>query len=128
MRDGIFAGNVNMYNWFSGISESIATVGSIICGGWLKFNAPRIKAYKNIENYKFSNTLSDSIHMSRNFQQSILTQKQVIKYGKMIKEGGNIYKFIANGSFSIGLNNYHYGTWKLVVNIATRTIYHFGLF
>ena len=105
-------------------------VGSIICGGWLKVNALRISAYKNIENYSLSNTISDTAHMSRPYQQSTLFQKQVIKHGKMIHEESGRYAFLAKGSYRIGFEGkVHSGiTWKLVVDIKMKTILHFGPF
>ena len=48
MRDGLFQGNEEAYNIFSTVSDTVSTVGSMICGGWLKVNAPRINAYKNV--------------------------------------------------------------------------------
>ena len=46
VRDGIFGGNQSAYNLYSGITAGVAAVGSAICGGWLRYNAPRINAYK----------------------------------------------------------------------------------
>ena len=53
VRDGIFGGNQSAYNLYSGITAGVAAVGSAICGGWLRYNAPRINAYKNIEAYQY---------------------------------------------------------------------------
>lgn len=78
-------------------------------------NKPRIQAYNNVGNYNFSGTLSDAQHMSRPFQSSTLAQKEVIKYGNMVKEAPGRYKFMLNG-------------WKLVVDTAKEIIYHFGPF
>ncbi len=115
IRDTIFHGNQSNYNTYAGVTEGVAIVGSIVCGGWLKYNQPRIQAYKNVGNYGFSNTLSDAKHMSRPFQSSTLLQRETIKYGSMISEGNNVYRFTSGG-------------WKLVINIAKETIYHFGPF
>jgi hypothetical protein len=51
MRDGVFKGNTSAYSWYSGISEGIAIVGTIVCGGWLRYNQPRINAYKSLNTY-----------------------------------------------------------------------------
>ena len=123
MRDGVFGGNQTAYGWFSGVFETVAIIGSAISGSWLSVNAPRIKAYKNIGDYKFSQTLSDATHMSRPWQNSIIMQKQVIKYGQMIRETSGVYKFVINGS----LNNKDV-IWKLVVNNINKTIFHWGPF
>jgi hypothetical protein len=122
MRDGVFGGNQTAYDWYSGVTEAVAIVGSAISGGWLKYNQPRIQSYKNIGNYKFSGTLSRADHMARPFQSSVLTQQQVIKYGKMIKESTNVYKFLAPGATMNSV-----GDWKLVVDIFQQVIYHFGI-
>lgn len=115
IRDLIFNGDQSDYNLYAGITEGIAIVGSIICGGWLKYNQPRIKVYKDAGNYEFSNTLSDAEHMARPWQKSIIAQRNVVKYGSMVNEAGSRYKFVNEG-------------WKLVVNIADELIYHFGPF
>ena len=130
MRDGVFKGNETAYNWFSGVTEAVAVVGTMICGGWLKHNAPRIEAYKNIDKYSFSDTISDATHIDRPFQQSTLLQKQIIKYGKMINEGNGVFKFIAKGAFRIGFEGSVHSniTCKLVVNIIKDIIFHMGPF
>ena len=51
VRDGIFGSNQSAYDLYSGITAGIAAVGSAICGGWLRYNAPRINAFKNMGNY-----------------------------------------------------------------------------
>ena len=51
VRDGIFGGNQSAYNLYSGITAGVAAVGSAICGGWLRYNAPRINAYKKMGSY-----------------------------------------------------------------------------
>ncbi len=115
IRDSVFNGNQSGYNLYAGITEAVAIVGSIICGGWLKYNQPRIQAYKNVGGYKFSGSLSKPDHMLRPWQTSTWGQRQVIKYGSMLNEKGSIYR-------------YSYEGWKLVVDIAKETIYHFGPF
>ena len=51
VRDTIFQGDDKNYNIYARITESVAAIGSMICGGWLKYNSPRIKAYKSLGNY-----------------------------------------------------------------------------
>ena len=51
MEDGLFGGNSLAYNIYALITGTIATVGSIVCGGWYKYNSPRIKAYKALDTY-----------------------------------------------------------------------------
>lgn len=114
-RDSMFNGDQSKYNLYAGITEGIAIVGSIICGGWLKYNQPRIQGYKNVGNFGFSNTLSDAEHLARQWQKSIIAQRNVIKYGSMVNEAGSRYKFLHEG-------------WKLVVNMADELILHFGPF
>ena len=76
MKDGVFQGNESAYNTYSTITSTTATFGSLICGGWMALNKPRIQAYNNVGNYNFSGTLSDAQHMSRPFQSSTLAQKE----------------------------------------------------
>ena len=115
IRDLIFSGDQSSYNFYAGITEGIAIVGSIICGGWLKYNQPRIQAYKNVGSYDFSGTLSKADHISRPWQSSTIAQRNVIKYGSMVNEAGSRYKF-------------YYKGWKLVVDISKEVIQHFGTF
>ena len=133
IRDSIFGGNQTAYSWYAGITEGVAIVGSLVCGGWLKANQPRIQAYKNVGNYDFSNTLSDSTHMARPYQHSTLLQKNIIKYGKMVKESTGVYNFTIGGSYKIGWVSYGLGrvrnhpvTWKLVLDISNKIILHAG--
>ena len=51
VRDGIFGSNQSAYDLYAGITAGIAAVGSAICGGWLRYNAPRINAYKKMGSY-----------------------------------------------------------------------------
>lgn len=81
----------------------------------MALNKPRIQAYNNVGNYRFTKTLSDAEHMARPFQSSTLAQTQVIKYGQMINEGNGVYRFTYSG-------------WNLVVNLVDETICHFGPF
>ncbi len=130
VRDGVFQGNETAYNWYAGITEGVAIIGTAICGGWRKANAPRIKAYKNVGKASFTKTLSDTSHMNRTFQQSILLQQQIIKYGKMVKESKGVYKFLAPGAFRVGFEgNVHNSiTWKLVIDVVKNVIMHIGPF
>ncbi|MBE6135075.1 MAG: RHS repeat-associated core domain-containing protein [Erysipelotrichaceae bacterium] len=122
MADGLFQGNKTAYGWYSGITEGVAVAGTIACGGWLRYNAPRISAYHNVGNYQFSNTLSDATHMARPWQNSVLMQQNVIKYGRMAKDGAG-WAFTAAGSF-----NGHGEAWRLIVSVAEETIWHWGFF
>lgn len=122
MLDGLFQANKNAYSWFSNIAEGLAIIGSIVCGGWLKYNAPRIKAYKGVGTYKYSGTNLKPDHMSRPWQGSIHLQKNVIKYGKMTLDS-NGWSFSINGYF-----NSEPKTWKLIVDIIDKTIWHWGPF
>ena len=115
------------------VTGSVATVGSIVCGGWYRYNTPRIQAYKNVGNYSFSWTLSDSTHLARPYQHSTLLQRNIIKYGKMVKESSGIYNFTIGGAYKICWVSYGVGnagshpvTWKLVLDIGKQIILHAG--
>ena len=125
VEDTVFGGNSSAYNTYATITGSVATVGSIVCGGWYRYNTPRIQAYKNVGNYNFSGTLSDSTHLARPYQHSTLLQRNIIKYGKMVKESSGIYNFTIGGTYKIGWVSYGVGnvgshpvTWKLVLDIG----------
>ncbi len=122
MLDSLFQGNKNAYSWFSNIVEVLAIIGSVACGGWLKYNAPRIRAYKGVSTYKYSGTNLKPDHMSRPWQSSIHLQKNVIKYGKMALDSKG-WSFTINGYF-----NSEPRTWKLIVDITNKTIWHWGPF
>ena len=51
VEDTVFGGNSSAYNTYATITGSVATVGSIVCGGWYRYNSPRIKAYKALDTY-----------------------------------------------------------------------------
>ena len=120
IKNGVFSGNSTAYNIYATITGSIATIGSIVCGGWLKINSPRIQAYKNIENYSQTRTVAK--HTERTYNNSILLQKQIIKYGKMTKdlETSTGYVFKIAGSFN-GSEKF----WRLVVSNSDKLILHF---
>ena len=133
VEDTVFGGNSSAYNTYATITGSVATVGSIVCGGWYRYNTPRIQAYKNVGNYNFSGTLSDSTHLARSYQHSTLLQRNIIKYGKMVKESSCIYNFTIGGAYKIGWVSYGVGnvgshpvTWKLVLDIGKQIILHAG--
>ena len=133
MKDGVFGGNSTAYNVYAGITDGLACVGSMVCGGWLKANAPRIEAYKNVGNYGFSGTLLIKKHMARPYQHSTLLQKNIIKYGEMTKESTGLYNFTINGTFKVGWVSYEIGktgsnsiTWKIVLDINKQIINHIG--
>ena len=120
MRDGVFRGNATAYNAYAYSTAAVAQVGTAICGGWSAKNAPRIKAYNNIENYNYTNTISDATHMSRPYANSVIMQKQVIKYGKMTKDSFG-YVFSAMGTV-----NGKEKLWRLGVNTAKELVWHWG--
>ena len=121
VRDDVFGGNERAYDIYSSSTATIAGVGTAICGGWTVKNAPRIDAYNNIQNYNYTNTISDSTHMSRVYANSVLTQKQVIKYGKMTKDSFG-YVFSAMGTVTDGNPK----LWRLGVNVAKGLVWHWG--
>ena len=51
IEDTIFRGNSTAYSTYAKITGTVAAVGSIICGGWYKYNSPRIRAYKSLNSY-----------------------------------------------------------------------------
>lgn len=120
MRDDVFAGNSNAYNTYAISTAAVSHIGTIACGGWLKANKPRIEAYNNIENYQYTKTISDANHMSRPYANSVITQKNVIKFGKMTKDSfGHV--FSATGSL-----NGEEKLWRLGVNTQKKLVWHWG--
>ena len=119
IRDGIFCGNQTAYDWYAGDAEGVAIIGSLICGGWLKANRPRIQAFKNVGNYDYTKSVKKyfpnaEVVMKGNefrpYAQSTWAQKNIIKYGKMAKDLYG-YKFI-------------YGNAEIGVNIMEKMIWH----
>ena len=55
----------------------------------------------SIENYRYTDTISDTEHMNRLYANSILLQKGVIKYGAMTKDPFG-YVFSVMGSVNGG--------------------------
>ena len=120
MRKDVFHGNETTYKAYARTTAVIAQIGTIVCGGWLKINAPRIEAYNNIQSYQYTKTISDAQHMNRPYANSVLTQREVIKYGKMIKDSFG-YVFSIMGSV-----NGKEKLWRLGVNIREKLIWHWG--
>lgn len=120
VRDDVFRGNEKAYDVYSNTTAAVAEIGTAICGGWTAKNAPRIKAYNNIQNYNYTDTISDVTHMSRPYANSVLTQKQVIKYGKMTKDSFG-YVFSTMGSV-----NGKEKLWRLGINTAKGLVWHWG--
>ena len=83
-------------------------------------NAPRIKAYNNIENYQYTKTIAKADHMSRPYANSVLTQKKVIKYGTRTKDSFG-YMFSIKGSV-----NGKEKLWRLGVNVVGGVVWHWG--
>lgn len=120
MRDSVFRGNSRAYNIYSSATATVAAIGTAVCGGWMVRNAPRIKAYNNIQNYNYTNTISDAAHMSRPYASSILTQREVIRYGIITRDPFG-YVFSVPGTVN--------GTeklWRLGINTAEGLIWHWG--
>ena len=122
IEDGLFGGNSSAYNTYATITGTIATVGSIACGAWYKYNTPRIKAYKNIGNYSYTNTTKKyfpnaNIVMKGNeyrpYMQSTWAQKTIVKYGKMVKDTFG-YMFILNNA-EIGVNIVKELIWHMLI-------------
>ena len=127
MEDGLFGGNSSAYNTYASITGTIATVGSIVCGAWYKYNTPRIQAYKNIGSAEFPGSYYSDKIASRPYFDSVLTQKNIIKYGKMSKnigENGRLfYSFTAKGA-SIINGTFNNGIYELVLTSDYRWIWH----
>ena len=59
---------------------------------------------------------------NRVYNNSVLLQKQIIKYGKMTKDReGFGYIFTASGAVNKTIK-----MWRLGVNVAKRLVWHFG--
>lgn len=122
VRDGVFQGNETAYNIYANITEGVAIVGSMICGGWLKANAPRIKAYKNVGKYDYTNTVKNYFpngdvvmkgNKYRPYIQSSWAQKTIIKHGKMIKDTFG-YMFVYKNA-EIGVNLSKNLIWHMLI-------------
>ena len=128
MEDGLFGGNVAAYNTYASITGTIATIGSTICGAWYKYNTPRIQAYKNVGSAEFPGNYYVNKINDRPYFDSTLTQKNIIKYGKMTKTIGKngklFYSFTAKGSSIIkGVGNE--GIYELTLTSDYKLIWHF---
>ena len=127
MRDDVFQGNATAYNAYAYSTAAVAQIGTAICGGWSAKNAPRIEAYNNIQNYKYADGAAKHIGQ-RSYYDSMLLQKQIIKYGSMTSEGNGVYTFrVAGSSFNATRQLMHQGTWELTTINSMKLIGHFLL-
>ena len=122
IEDGLFAGNSSAYNTYATITGTVATVGSIVCGVWYKYNTPRIQAYKNIDRYDYTGTVKNYFpnrdvvmkgNMYRPYTQSTWAQRSIIKHGKMVKDPFG-YKFIYRNA-EIGVDNTMELIWHMLI-------------
>ena len=81
----------------------------------------RKKIYKEIDKYSYTNTVQN--HVDRPYNNSILLQKEIVKYGNMsLDKFGYGYVFTIGGS----LNGGEEIIWRLGVNDELKQIWHFG--
>lgn len=129
VEDVVFRGNSTAYNIYSTATSAVATVGSIVCGGWLKVNQPRIQAYRNVGNSTMANGTYARNISTRPYMDSMLTKQQIIKYGKMTRDATGVYNFTIGGSSQIYIQTIqkavsHSGTWKLTYDVTKNIVYH----
>ncbi len=127
VKDSMFGGNSSVYNTYETITGTVATLGSLVCGGWYRYNMPRIQAYNNISSYDYGKSAGQHLG-ERSYYNSMLLKKQIIKYGKMFNEGKGVFTFKIGGtSFNAVTQLYHLGTWELTVINSMKLIGHFLL-
>ena len=85
MRDDVFRGNAKAYNTYAHTTAAVAEIGTMVCGGWLKANAPRIEAYNDVQNYTYADGAAKHVG-ERSYYHSTLLKKEIIKYGTMTNE------------------------------------------
>ena len=127
MRDDVFRGNAKAYNTYAHTTAAVAEIGTMVCGGWLKTNSPRIEAYNNVQNYTYADGAAKHVG-ERSYYNSTLLKKEIIKYGTMTNEGGGVYTFRAAGTaFSNVRQTFQRGIWELTTIDGKRLIGHFLL-
>ena len=127
MRDDVFRGNAKAYNTYAHTTAAVAEIGTMVCGGWLKANAPRIEAYNNVQNYTYADGAAKHVG-ERSYYDSTLLKKEIIKYGTMTNEGGGVYTFKAAGTaFSNVRQTFQSGIWELTTINGKGLIGHFLL-
>lgn len=123
----ITIGNAKAYNTYAHTTAAVAEIGTMVCGGWLKANAPRIEAYNNVQNYTYADGAAKHVG-ERSYYHSTLLKKEIIKYGTMTNEGGGVYTFRAAGTaFSNVRQTFQSGIWELTTIDGKRLIGHFLL-
>ena len=127
MRDDVFRGNAKANNTYAHTTAAVAEIGTMVCGGWLKANAPRIEAYNNVQNYTYADGAAKHVG-ERSYYDSTLLKKEIIKYGTMTNEGGGVYTFRAAGTaFSNVQQTFQSGIWELTTINGKGLIGHFLL-
>ena len=127
MRDDVFRGNAKAYNTYAHTTAAVAEIGTMVCGGWLKANAPRIEAYNNVQNYTYADGAAKHVG-ERSYYDSTLLKKEIIKYGTMTNEGRGVYTFRAAGTaFSNVRQTFQSGIWELTTINGKGLIGHFLL-
>lgn len=132
VRDTIFQCDDKNYNIYARITESVAAIGSMICGGWLKYNSPRIKAYKSLGNYNIKTKhLPNSAGNCGKFCSN--DQEYLRSLGKYALKNTSMSQLIKNSSDSVKLAfnlEYTVGTSgetcvRLVFSLAGKIITFF---
>lgn len=132
VRDTIFQGDDKNYNIYARITESVAAIGSMICGGWLKYNSPRIKAYKSLGNYNIKT--KHLLNSAGNWGKFCSNDQEYLKsLGKYALKHTSMSQLIKNSSDSVKLAfnlGYTVGTYgetcvRLVFSLAGKIITFF---
>lgn len=71
VEDGIFRGSPRAYNIYAHTTAAVAEIDTVVCGGWMAKNQPRIEAYNNIQNYQYTDTMKSKGYLysgSKNYK------------------------------------------------------------
>lgn len=132
VRDTIFQCDDKNYNIYARITESVAAIGSMICGGWLKYNSPRIKAYKSLGNYNIKtkhlpNSAGNCGKFCSNDQEYLRSLgKYALKHTSMsqlIKNSSDSVKLAFNLEYTVGTSGET--CVRLVFSLAGKIITFF---
>ncbi|PAT00948.1 hypothetical protein CI105_09250 [Candidatus Izimaplasma bacterium ZiA1] len=127
MRDGVFGGNTTAYNWYSGVAEGVAIVGTMICGNYA---AKNYRMQGGVPGTEGKMTLEKGMQLDRYGSPygRYLTNPGTPASQLALPSSNNLRltSYVVNKPFTVstavieGGGGFQYFTWRSVSNLVQR--------